>query len=96
MTASRGADIAFACVLLILPLSALIGRRVAIGRTLKRAAAWLAIFAVGLLILSQRGRFTALTGLLSDQHVDSSTTRIAMGEDGDFHADVVVDGVKTT
>ncbi|WP_254603006.1 TIGR02281 family clan AA aspartic protease [Sphingomonas bacterium] len=96
MTAGRAADIAFACVLLILPLSALIARRVPIGRTLKMAAAWLTILAIGLLIVSERGRFTALTGLLSDQHFDGSTTRIAMGEDGHFHADVVVNGVKTT
>ena len=45
----RAAEIAFACLLLLLPLSALIARRVPLGRTAKMAAAWLAIFVVGLL-----------------------------------------------
>ncbi len=95
MTGDRTADIAFACLVLLLPVLALVARRVPIGRTLKMAAAWVAIFAVGLIVVSQRERFSAITGLLDDQHVDGSTTRIAMGEDGHFHADVVVNGVET-
>ena len=96
MSGDRAADIAFACLLLLLPLSALIARRVPLGRTVKMAAAWLAIFAIGLLLASQRDRFAGLAGLLSNQRVDGRTTRIAMGEDGHFHADVVVNGVTRT
>lgn len=96
MTGDRGAEVAFACLVLLLPMVALIGRRVPVSRMLKMAAAWVAIFAVGLLIVSQRDRLTSLTGLLSDQHVDGGTTRIAMGEDGHFHANVVVNGVERT
>ena len=96
MSGDRTADIAFACLLLVLPLSALMARRVPLGRMAKMAGAWLAIFAIGLLIVSQRDRLTAITGLFSDQHVDGRKTRIAMGEDGHFHADVVVNGVKRT
>ena len=93
MSGDRTADIAFACLVLLLPLSALIGRRIPVRRMLGMAAAWLAIFAVALLLASQRDRFSALTGLLSDQHIDGRTTRIAMGDDGHFHADVMVNGV---
>lgn len=96
MNGDRAADIAFACLVLFLPLSALIARRVPLGRTLRMAAAWLVIFAIGLLLISQRDRFSAITGLLGDQQVEGATTRIAMGEDGHFHADVVVNGVTRT
>ena len=96
MSGDRAADIAFACLLLLLPLSALIARRPPLARTAKMAAAWLAIFAIGLLLATQRDRFAGLAALLSDQRVDGRTTRIAMGEDGHFHADVVVNGVTRT
>lgn len=96
MSGDRAADIAFTCLLLILPVSALIVRRVPVGRMLKMVAAWVAIFAIGLLIVGQRDRLRGLAGFLSDQQVSGSTTRIAMGQDGHFHADVVVNGVKRT
>ena len=96
MSGDRAAEIGFACLLLLLPLSTLIARRVPLGRTVKMAAAWLAIFVVGLLLASQRDRFAGLTGLLSDQSVEGRTTRIAMGDDGHFHARVVVNGVTRT
>ena len=96
MSGDRAAEIAVACLVIVLPLSALIARRIPAGRMIRMVAAWVAIFVVGLLVVSQRDRFAAVTGLLSDQQVDGSATRIAMGEDGHFHAEVVVNGVKRT
>ena len=96
MSGDRTAEIAFAGLVLVLPLSALIARRIPVGRMARMVAAWVAIFIVGLVIVGQRGRFAAITGLLTDQHVDGRTTRIAMGQDGHFHADVVVNGVERT
>lgn len=81
-------------VMLILPLSALVARRVPIGQTVKMALAWIAIFAVGLVLVGQRDRLSGLTSLFSDQQVTGSETRIRMGDDGHFWADVEIDGVR--
>ena len=59
-----GASILLYALLLLLPLSALVARRVPIGSTLKMAAAWIGIFLVGLLLVGERDRFA---GLLSGQ-----------------------------
>lgn len=94
MSADRSADALLFVLLLILPLSALIARRVPLKRTGAMALAWVAIFAVGLLIASQRHRFAGLTNLLSDQKVEGAETRIAMAEDGHFWAEVTINGVR--
>lgn len=93
MSADRSADALLFVLLLILPLSALIARRVPLKRTGAMALAWVAIFAVGLLIASQRHRFAGIASLFSDQKVEGSETRIAMAEDGHFWADVIINGV---
>lgn len=90
----RAADILFYGVMLILPLSALVARRVPIGQTVKMALAWIAIFAVGLVLVGQRDRFSGLASLFSDQQVTGSETHIRMGDDGHFWADVEIDGVR--
>ncbi len=48
---SSGAEIALYALMLLLPLSALASRRVPLGRTVKMALAWVAIFGLGLLIV---------------------------------------------
>lgn len=90
----RAADILFYGVMLILPLSALVARRVPMGQTVKMALAWIAIFAVGLVLVGQRDRLSGLTSLFSDQRVTGSETRIRMGDDGHFWAEVEIDGVR--
>ncbi|WP_445192900.1 retropepsin-like aspartic protease family protein [Sphingomonas sp. Tas61C01] len=94
MSADRSADALLFVLLLILPLSALIARRVPLKRTGAMALAWAAIFAVGLLIASQRHRFVGITSLFSDQQVEGAETRIAMAEDGHFWAEVTINGVR--
>ncbi len=43
---SGGADLVFYALVLILPVSALVARRLPLGETLKMALAWVAIFVV--------------------------------------------------
>ncbi|WP_309659099.1 MULTISPECIES: retropepsin-like aspartic protease [unclassified Sphingomonas] len=81
----------FYALLLILPLAGLIARRPPLGQTLKMALAWVGIFAVGLLAVSQRDR---LPNLFSDQRVSGGETRIRQDADGHFYADAEIDGVK--
>jgi len=87
----RGADMLFYALLLILPLAGLIARRPPLAQTLKMALAWIGIFAVGLLAVSQRDR---LPNLFSDQRVSGGETRIRQDADGHFYAEVEIDGVK--
>jgi aspartyl protease family protein len=89
----------FYLLLLILPLSSLLARRIPLRSVLGMALAWIAIFAVGLLAVSQRDRLTpvwqATRGLVmgNDQIVSGREVRIRKGDDGHFWADVTVNGV---
>ncbi|MDQ0837231.1 retropepsin-like aspartic protease family protein [Sphingomonas faeni] len=94
MTGDRAAQFALYAVMLILPLSALVARRLPLKPVLKMALAWVAIFAVALLIASQRDRLPGLKALFSEQQVSGTETRIRMAEDGHFWADVDIDGVR--
>ncbi len=94
MTGDRAAQFALYAVMLILPLSALVARRQPLKPMLKMALAWVGIFGVGLLIASQRDRFSGLVTIFSDQQVTGTETRIRMAEDGHFWADVEINGVK--
>ena len=86
MSDQTGQAIIYA-LMLVLPLSALLARRVPIGATVKMALAWVAIFVVGLVLVAQRDRIKpywerANTALLdSDQQVSGETVRIAMAAD---------------
>ncbi|HVF92900.1 MAG TPA: TIGR02281 family clan AA aspartic protease [Sphingomonas sp.] len=93
MTNDRIADLIFYGAMLILPLSALVARRLPLAQTAKMALAWAAIFAIGLLLVSQRERFAGVARLFSDQRVEGRETRIAMAADGHFWADVRINGV---
>ena len=86
-----GASILLYALLLLLPLSALVARRVPIGSTFKMAAAWIGIFLVGLLLVGERDRFA---GLLSGQRASGGEVRIAQASDGHFYATVRLDGVE--
>ena len=92
-------DVLFYALALMLPLSALLARRIPLGQTAKMAFAWLAIFAVGLVIAGQRehlrplydGAVRTLTG--DDQQVVGDTVRIAVAPDGHYYASVSINGV---
>lgn len=97
---NNGAQIALYALMLVLPLSALLSRRVPLGQTAKMVLAWIAIFAVGLMIASQRDKLRpiwedtrdALFG--RDQRVVGSALRINMGPDGHFWASARIEGVE--
>lgn len=86
-------------LLLILPLSALIGRRVPFLRVVTMLATWAVLFGVLALVVAQRERFdpylARLTSVLhlSDQQVVGSEVRIRMSADGHFWADAKIGGV---
>lgn len=83
---------------LVLMVSAFAAHRVPIGQTLRMVIAWLAIFAVGLAIVSQRD---AIAGIWSDmqrdlfgakQQIEGSTLRVPMAGDGHFWVNTEVNG----
>lgn len=94
-----GANALLYLLLLILPLSALIGRRVPLVRIVGMLLGWGALFAVGLLVLRERERFDpylariASVLKLDDQSVSGKEVRIRMAPDGHFWARVSIDGV---
>jgi len=86
-------------LLLVLPLSALIARRVPIGRTLGLAAIWAVIFAVALVVVTmvrdqdfKWSRLLQATGL-SDQQVVGRTVVIPIDPDGYFRTTIRINGV---
>lgn len=52
MSGDQGAYLLYTVLLLVLVGSALVARRLPAGKTLRMALAWVAIFAVGILIMS--------------------------------------------
>lgn len=94
-----GANALLYLLLLILPVSALIGRRVPLVRVLSMLLGWGVLFGVGLLVVSERERFDpylariASALKLEDQTVSGKETRIRMAPDGHFWARVRLDGV---
>jgi aspartyl protease family protein len=99
MISGNGINALLMALLLVLPLSALIGRRVPVVRVLGMLLGWVAIFGVGLLVLSERERFDpylariASVLKLDDQTVSGNEVRIRMSADGHFWARVKVNGV---
>lgn len=91
----------FYALVLILPLSALIARRLPIGNVAKMAAAWAAIFALLLLVVGQRERlrpaWEGLTAFIGgyEQTASGGTVRIQMNEDGHFYATAKLNGRPT-
>ncbi|MBI0474843.1 TIGR02281 family clan AA aspartic protease [Sphingomonas sp. MA1305] len=100
MTPDLGGQAALYLLLLILPISALIARRVPILRVLFSLASWGIIAALLLVVVNQREQFDpylqriAALLKLDDQNVVGKETRIRMSPDGHFWARVSVDGVE--
>ena len=86
-------------LLLVLPIAALISRRVPLMRLLLALASWVLIFGVGLFLVAQREQFApyverfAKVLHLEDQSVVGKEVRIRMSPDGHFWAHVTIDGV---
>ncbi|WP_210358612.1 MULTISPECIES: TIGR02281 family clan AA aspartic protease [Sphingomonas] len=100
MTPDLGGHAALYLLLLILPISALIARRVPILRVVISLASWAFIAVVALVVVNEREKFDpylqriAAVLKLDDQTVVGKETRIRMSGDGHFWARVRVDGVE--
>lgn len=100
MNGDTGFYAAMLALMLILPLSSLLARRLPIGSTLKMAAAWAAIFAIALLaVTAARHNGVRLAdvpvalGLASEQ-VSGNMLIIQRSPDGHFWAEVSINGFK--
>jgi len=99
MNTDPGGSALFYLVLLILPISALIARRVPILRIVLSLASWAVIIGLLVIVVGQRERFDPylqrIAGILklNDQNVVGRETRIRMAADGHFWARVTLDGV---
>lgn len=99
MTQDLGSNSLLYLLLLILPISALIARRVPILRVLFSLVSWALIAGLLLAVVSERERFDpylqrlARILKLEDQKVVGQETRIRMAADGHFWARVTLDGV---
>lgn len=98
MSDDKTVQLLMSILLIILPLSALVARRLPIGQMLKMVAAWVGIFAVGLLVVIVGQRFAPQISLamqsigLSDQQVVGDTVIVPMGPDGHFWTTVTING----
>ena len=96
---SLGPNALIYAILLILPLSALIARRVPFLRVVSMLATWIALFAVLTYVFTQRGRFDPYLARIasalniSDQKVVGKEVRIRMSPDGHFWAQATIGGV---
>ena len=99
MNLDSGGQAVIYLLLLILPISALIARRVPVLRVVLSLVSWAVIAGLLLVVITERERFDPylqyVTRLLKldDQNVVGEETRIRMSADGHFWAKVSIDGV---
>lgn len=84
-------DIVYYGLILLLPLSALMARRIPMGQTLRMALIWVGIFSAAFLVIAQRDR---LANLWPHAAVSDGVIRIPVAEDGHFYANVRINGVQ--
>lgn len=98
MTGDQTAELTFAIGALILVLSSLFARRLAIGHALRMLLGWVAIFAVALVLYAYRAEFGAVwqrvSGDLFGQQAQivGGTLRIPVSPDGHFWVTADVNG----
>ena len=100
MNEAIGTNSLFYLLLLVLPLSALIARRVPVLRVIGLLAVWVAIFGIGLVLVGHRELLDPYVQRVSawlkidDQSVVGKEVRIRMADDGHFWATARIGGVK--
>lgn len=97
MTGDQAPYLLYMVLLLVLVGSALVSRRLPMGKTLKMAAAWVAIFAIGFALFSFRSEFMAVGSRLKAEAIGTpiqagEELRIPMAEDGHFWVEASVNG----
>lgn len=89
-----GANLFYLSLIMVMVLAGIVARRPPLGQTLRMGLVWAAIFAVGLMVFSQRERYGDLRWLWADQTVTGGETRIRQSGDGHFYADVRINGIE--
>ena len=97
MSEDQGMNTLYLALLLMLVGSSLIGMRLPLGKALKMALAWVAIFGVGFTLFAFRGEFSALGAKLRAEATGAAIQlgeeyRIAMRDDGHFWVSASVNG----
>jgi aspartyl protease family protein len=95
MTGDQAPYLLYMVLLLVLIGSSLLSRRVPVGKTMKMAGVWVAIFAVGFALFSFRSEFMAVGSRLKAEAIGTpiqagAELRIPMAEDGHFWVDASV------
>jgi aspartyl protease family protein len=99
VNADLGPNVLLYLLFLVLPVLALLSRKVPVLRALGQLAIWAAIFGLGLLAVRERERFDpylqriAAALKLDGQSVVGKEVRLRMGTDGHFWARVRIAGV---
>ena len=99
MSDGQAPNLVYLVLMLVLVASSLIGMRLPIGKTLKMAAAWVAIFRAGFIIFAFRSEFMAVGSRLKSEAVGTpihagEELRIPMADDGHFWVDASVNGLE--
>lgn len=90
-------NIFYLLLLLMLVGSSLVGMRLPLGKTLRMALAWVAIFGAAFALFSFRSEFSALGSRLKAEAVGTpikvgGEIRVPMAEDGHFWVDASING----
>ena len=97
MSQDQGMNTLYLALCLILVGSALIGMRLPLGKALKMALAWVAIFGIGFVLFAFRGEFSALGAKLRAEATGTpieagEELRIAIRGDGHFWVNASING----
>lgn len=101
MSDDQAPNLLYLVMLAVFVASSLFAMRLPIGKALKMAAAWVAIFAVGFALFSFRSEFMAIGQRLKSEAVGTpiqvgEELRIPMADDGHFWVDASVNGHNST
>lgn len=97
MTDDTAPNALYLALLLVLVGSSLVAMRLPMGKALKMAAAWVAIFAVGFILFAFRGEFSSLGARLKAEAIGTpiqsgDELRIPIAPDGHFWVDGRING----
>lgn len=95
-----GPNIAYYAIIVALLVSSLFAMRLPVGKALKMALAWVAIFGLAFLLFAFRGEFSSFGQRLRAEATGApmesgGEVRIPIGEDGHFWADAAINGHST-
>ena len=100
MNQDQAPNLIYLVLLIVLVASSLVGMRLPLGKAVKMALAWVAIFGALFMIFSFRGEFLELGSRLRAEATGApiergGELRIPMAEDGHFWVDASVNGVES-